>query len=137
MTEFRSGSCLCGSVSYTIDGSLSKVTTCHCTQCRKQTGHYYAAARTEESRFQISDENGLIKWYRSSDDASRGFCSNCGSALFWKGDASAFLSVLVGSIDGDTNLEIGEHIFVESKGDYYELDDNKPQSQTTDGSRQS
>ncbi len=135
MTEIRTGSCLCGSVSYTISGSLSKVTTCHCTQCRKQTGHYYAAARTEESQFQISDEKGLIKWYRSSDDASRGFCSNCGSALFWKSDDSPFLTVLVGSIDGDTNLEMGEHIFVESKGDYYELDDNLPQFQTTDRSR--
>ena len=135
MTEIRSGSCLCGSVSYTVSGSLGKVTTCHCTQCRKQTGHYYAAARTEESQFQISDEKGQIKWYRSSDDASRGFCSICGSALFWKSDDSPYLSVLVGSIDGDTNLDIGEHIFVESKCDYYELDDNIPQFQTIDRSR--
>jgi len=135
MTEITKGSCLCGGVSYTINGALSNVTTCHCRQCRKQSGHYYAAARTQQSHFQIKDEDGLIKWYRSSDEASRGFCSNCGSALFWKYDNSSYMSVLVGSIDGDTNLETGEHIFIESKGDYYQLDDNIPQFQTIDPSR--
>ena len=135
MTDIRNGSCLCGSVRYTISGCLSNVTACHCRQCRKQTGHYYAAARADESQFQISDAKGLIKWYRSSDEASRGFCSHCGSALFWKSDDSPYLSVLVGSIDGDSNLEMSEHIFVESKGDYYQLEDNIPQFQTTDRSR--
>ena len=135
MTELRNGSCLCGRISYTISGPLSKVTTCHCGQCRKQTGHYYAAARTRETQFDIKDDESLLKWYRSSETASRGFCSNCGSALFWKSDNSPSLSVLVGSIDGDTGLEIGEHIFMESKSDYYEMDDDTPQFQTVDPSR--
>ncbi len=127
MSEIRKGSCLCGGVSYTVTGPMSNVTTCHCIQCRKQTGHYYAATRANEDQFQIDDTQNLIKWYRASDEASRGFCSKCGSTLFWKPDNSNSLSVLAGSIDGDTNLEISEHIFIGFKGDYYQLDEDHPQ----------
>ena len=135
MCEVRKGSCLCGGVTYKVTGPMSAVTACHCTQCRKQTGQYYSATRAFEEQFEISDEQGLIKWYRASKNAARGFCSNCGSALFWKSDTSPYLSVLAGSIDGDTGLSIGEHIFVADKGDYYEIDKNLPQFSTDRPSR--
>ena len=127
MTQVRNGSCLCGKISYRVTGAISSVSACHCSQCRKQSGHYYAATRAKQQQFEIDDPDGLIKWYRASKDAARGFCSNCGSALFWKDDNSDYLSVLAGSIDGDSGLKIGEHIFTADKGDYYDIDENEPQ----------
>ena len=127
MTEIKKGSCLCSKISFKISGPTSEVTACHCTQCRKQSGHYYAALNANEDQFQIDDDEGLIRWYRASDFAMRGFCSNCGSALFWKRDGSNLMSVLAGSIDGATNLKISEHIFTDHKGDYYAIDENIPQ----------
>lgn len=35
------GSCLCGAVKFEVEGSLSAVEGCHCSMCRKWTGHYH------------------------------------------------------------------------------------------------
>jgi hypothetical protein len=37
------GSCLCGAVSFEVDGELPPPDACHCTQCRKQSGHFFAS----------------------------------------------------------------------------------------------
>ncbi len=122
----RKGSCLCGGITYEISGEMADVTTCHCTQCRKQTGHHYAASRFHNDALKLDDAQGLLKWYRASDNARRGFCSNCGSALFWQGEGKDYSSVMVGTIDGATGLKLGKQIFTADKGDYYELDHNVP-----------
>ena len=43
MADEHSGSCLCGGVRFKTTGKLRDVVACHCSQCRKQTGLYYAA----------------------------------------------------------------------------------------------
>lgn len=40
------GSCLCGAVKYEVSGELPAPTACHCTQCRKHSGHYEASMGT-------------------------------------------------------------------------------------------
>ena len=126
MSEPKTGSCLCGEITYVIDGPMNDITTCHCTQCRKQTGHHYAASKVRLEHYTISDPKGLLKWFRASEDAMRGFCSNCGSTLFWQADNSEYRSVLVGTIDGPTGLKLGKQIFADDKGDYYELSKDAP-----------
>ncbi len=37
------GSCLCGAVSFEVAGTLRPPDACHCSQCRKQSGHYWAS----------------------------------------------------------------------------------------------
>jgi hypothetical protein len=119
------GSCLCGAVGYTVTGPLRPVIACHCTQCRKQTGHYYATTGAPDEAVAIEDP-GSLKWYESSDFARRGFCAECGSALFWKRNGSAETGILAGTIDGPTGLKLAKHIFCADKGDYYELADDLP-----------
>ncbi|MCP4319398.1 MAG: GFA family protein [Hyphomicrobiales bacterium] len=126
MTEQHVGSCLCGGVSYTTEGALRDVVACHCTQCRKQSGHYFAATNVPDDHLSITGFQNL-KWYHASDDAKRGFCKVCGSTLFWKHSNDSFTSVLAGSIDGKTGLKIEKHIFCADKGDYYEISDGLPQ----------
>ena len=77
------GSCLCGSVKYRVDGPLREVVACHCQQCRKQSGHFYAATDCTDDDLTIED-GGALTWYAASDFAKRGFCKKCGSALFWR-----------------------------------------------------
>ncbi len=36
-------SCLCGAVKFEVEGRLSSPDACHCSQCRKWTGHYLAS----------------------------------------------------------------------------------------------
>ncbi|MEZ5932471.1 MAG: GFA family protein [Alphaproteobacteria bacterium] len=121
----KSGSCLCGAVRYRITGPLRQVVGCHCRQCRKQTGHYMAATCVKMRYFEMIEERGL-KWYRASDMATRGFCSECGSTLFWKPDDDDRIAIAAGSLDGATGLTLEAHIFVADKGDYYRLEEDLP-----------
>ena len=123
------GSCLCGTVRYTVSGELRPVTYCHCSQCRKQTGHYYAATAVADGDLDIEGADN-ITWYHASSHARRGFCRICGSALFWKQNDSVQTSILAGSLDGKTGLKGEQHIFCADMGDYYTLNDDLPKFDT-------
>jgi hypothetical protein len=120
------GSCLCGAVRFRVTGPLRPVIACHCTQCRKQTGHYLAATGALLKDFNMLEDRGL-KWFEASDIAKRGFCSHCGSTLFWQGHDADYIAIAAGSIEQPTGLSIKAHIFVADKGDYYDFDDGLPQ----------
>ena len=126
MSEEHTGHCLCGAVHFRTSGRLREVIACHCSQCRRQTGHFYAATNVQDNGLSVEGGEN-VTWYRASETASRGFCRTCGSALFWKGDGSDYTSIMAGTFDQPTGLKIGVHIFCADKGDYYEIDDGVPQ----------
>jgi len=119
-TSLKTGSCLCGAVRFEIAGRLRPVIACHCVQCRKQTGSYMSATAVKDKYLKLIEARGL-KWYQSSEGARRGFCQECGSTLFWKGDGRDYTAIAAGSIDGVLGVPLEGHIFCESKGDYYEI----------------
>ncbi|MDA8870546.1 GFA family protein, partial [Rhizobiaceae bacterium] len=53
----RTGSCLCGGISYVASGPLRELAACHCSQCRKQTGHFYVATDSADADLAITDTN--------------------------------------------------------------------------------
>lgn len=122
----HTGRCNCGAVRFSTRGPLREVVACHCSQCRRQTGLYYAATNVADDRLTVEGAEA-ISWYRASSEAGRGFCGTCGSALFWKHDRETYTSVLAGSFDQPSGLEIATHIFCASKGDFYEISDGLPQ----------
>ena len=126
MSEDHSGGCLCGAVRFKTRGPLREVVACHCSQCRRQTGHFLAATNVADDQLMLEGEENL-RWYRASDFARRGFCSNCGSVMFWKADSETYVSVLAGSFDAPSGLKLAFHIFCADKGDYYEIQDGLPQ----------
>ena len=123
-TSHVTGGCLCGAVRYEVRGPLAPAHACHCTLCRRQSGHYVACTSARRSDFVLIEDRGL-KWYRSSPLAKRGFCGECGSALFWD-DGSDEIGLNVGNMDTPTGLTLEQHIFVDEKGDYYEIADGLP-----------
>jgi hypothetical protein len=126
MAETHSGACLCGAVRYEVNGPLRDVIACHCTQCRKQSGHYYATTSAADETLTV-EGGGFVTWYEASENARRGFCSVCGSALFWKPVARDVTSILAGSLDKPTGIRMSKHIFCADKGDYYDIGDGLPQ----------
>lgn len=120
----HTGHCLCGNISYAFDAPLRAPVVCHCGQCRRQAGHGWASVAVAKDQLTI---NGPVKWFRASDIASRGICTNCGSFLFWAGDGEDEISVSMGSMVAPTGLKLGTHICVADKGDYYDLNDGLPQ----------
>jgi len=127
MVELHKGSCECGAVTYEISGPLRPSVACHCTQCRKTSGHYWSATQVPNDQLRITREDGL-KWFRSSDFARRGFCMECGSSLFWQHDDEDATSVGAGTLDGATGITTAKHIYVADKGDYYEIENGPEQS---------
>jgi hypothetical protein len=127
----RTGGCLCGAVRYAVHGVLRPVVACHCSQCRRTTGHFLAATAARHQDFKLLAQAGL-KWYASSPGARRAFCAVCGSTLFWEGVGRDYISIAAGTLDDCTGLAIACHIHVADKGAYYHIEPGVPQSQ--DGS---
>jgi len=116
----KSGGCCCGAVRYEITAETTKVTFCHCSKCRKWHGHFGAGVAVDRPGFRLTEQRGL-KWYAASPTVRRGFCGECGSSLLWDEDGDAKMGITAGSIDDPTGLVPFAHIYVGSKGDYYEL----------------
>ncbi|TIW44446.1 MAG: GFA family protein, partial [Mesorhizobium sp.] len=71
MDDTHTGSCLCGAVRFKTRGPLRGVIYCHCSQCRKQSGHFYAATNVPEGNITMSGAES-ITWYEASSFAKRG-----------------------------------------------------------------
>ena len=123
----RTGGCLCGSVRYEARAALRPIVMCHCTQCRRMTGHCLAATAARHADFRLLAQ-GELHWYASSAEGRRGFCARCGSTLFWQGAGRDYISIAAGTLDDDHGLQVAWHIFVGDKGAYYEIRDAAPQS---------
>ena len=120
------GSCLCGAITFTVTTPLAPADACHCGQCRKQTGHYFASTNVPKSALTVTGAEKLT-WFASSEKIRRGFCSVCGSAMFWEPLHRDWTSITMGAFDGPTGTHLEKHIFVTDKGDYYEIADGLPQ----------
>lgn len=120
------GSCLCGAVVFETDALLRPVIACHCTQCRKTSGHFWAATSVPRKALRLVQDEGLA-WFQSSAMARRGFCKCCGASLFWDPEGGTDISIGAGCIDGATGVHVACHWYVDDKGDYYELNDGVPQ----------
>jgi hypothetical protein len=122
------GSCLCGAVTFEVSGALPPPDACHCTQCRKHSGHYWASTDVARSALTIHGGDNLT-WFQSSEKVRRGFCSKCGSFLFWDPIYKDKIAIGMGAFDRPTDTKLAIHIFVADKGDYYDIADGLPQNQ--------
>jgi hypothetical protein len=114
-------------VRFEVDGELKAPDACHCSLCRRQSGHYWASTNVLRSALRLHGEDKLT-WYRSSKKVRRGFCSVCGAALFWDPADHDFIAIGMGAFDKPTHAHLEKHIFVADKGDYYDIADGLPQS---------
>lgn len=122
----HAGSCLCGAVRFAVASDLPPPDACHCSACRKQTGHYLASTDVPKAALTIESETALA-WFASSENIRRGFCRTCGSTLFWEPLHRDWIGIAMGAFDGPTGTTLGHHIFVADKGDYYAISDGLPQ----------
>lgn len=132
MADEVTGRCLCGAVVFSAVREGDRIDACHCVQCRRWSGHYWASVNTSLASLKFAKGEDSVGWYRSSDIVRRGFCRECGSALFWHPDRhpnhSSLLAISAGSLDAPTGVALAKHIFVTEKGDYYDLVDGLPQA---------
>lgn len=116
------GGCLCGAIQYLVNGKLHDVVSCHCHQCRRTHGHFSAYTAATLSDFTLVSSVSL-KWYQSSSQARRGFCSNCGASLLWIPEGGNYVAISAGTLDEPTGLRTVAHVYVADAGDYYTLEE--------------
>jgi hypothetical protein len=115
----RTGRCLCGAVTYTVTGSLRQVTNCYCVRCRRFTGHHMAATAAAVADVSIEDPGTRLTWHQVPG-AEYGFCSACGSSLFWRAVASpGVISICAGSVEPPTGLSTVEAWWASQASDYF------------------
>jgi hypothetical protein len=124
MTDLT-GRCLCGAITFRVTGPVRGESLCHCGQCRRQSGHVWASGVAARSDVEIRGET--LRWFAASPAAERGFCATCGGFLFWSARGEASISFALGALDTPTGLRVGKHIYLQDKGDYYDITDDLPQ----------
>ncbi|MEZ5594154.1 MAG: GFA family protein [Gammaproteobacteria bacterium] len=121
------GSCLCGAVEIKAQSMNTDVGACHCSTCRKWTGGPLLAVDCTSDVSISGEENITI--YDSSEWAERGFCSKCGTHLFYRLKANNQYFVPVGFFDVGEGVHLGHQIFTDEKPDYYAFS-NKTKNMT-------
>ena len=74
------GTCLCGSVTWQLDGKPDGATACNCTACRRY-GVLWAYGYVDED----IKTQGETKAYVRGKALEFHFCPNCGCMAFWRG----------------------------------------------------
>ncbi|HEX8086661.1 MAG TPA: GFA family protein [Solirubrobacteraceae bacterium] len=98
------GRCLCGGVTYRVEGEPVAQAVCHCTDCQRQTGNPFSAI-AGYPRAAFSVEGSTLASFTTvgtdhGGDTERHFCSACGSPIFSiAAVAPDLVFVKVGSLD--------------------------------------
>lgn len=116
MSEAR-GQCLCGAVSLRVAKVNTGVGACHCQMCRRWGGGPLLAADCGPA---VEFEGEVqISVYDSSDWAERGFCSRCGSHLFYRLKDSGEYQIPVGLFDDQSVFRLDLQVYSDKKPAYY------------------
>jgi hypothetical protein len=114
---------------FQVEGEIPAPDACHCTACRKSSGHFFVSADVSRAALTVTGEEH-VRWYQSSEKVRRGFCGTCGSTLFWDPPARDWTGIAMGAFDGATGTHLHVHVYAGEKGDYYEISDGVPQFET-------
>ncbi len=80
------GSCLCGRYRFAVVGNPRFVAHCHCSSCRRALGAPvapYVGFAASAVRFNDQAGTAAVPSYASSPGVRRGFCDQCGTALYY------------------------------------------------------
>jgi hypothetical protein len=93
-----SGGCQCGAVRYHTTQRLNNAHVCHCRMCQKAMGSFFAplVGFPLES---FTWTRGEPSVFMSSEHVERGFCSKCGTPLFYRNVNNPRIAITIGSLD--------------------------------------
>lgn len=105
------GGCFCGAIRYSFS-DVFDAGYCHCSICRRSSGAALMSfANTPAAGFVVT--RGSPRFFASSAEFERGFCSDCGTVMFTRSIDPArwsFVSVHQGTIDAPERIEPAMHI---------------------------
>ena len=116
----KSGSCLCGDVSFTYKSEPGMFLMCHCTDCQKSTGSPVASIIiVPEDDFSV---NGSTSSYECEAKVTRSFCKICGSQIFSRIEsAPGVVAIKTGVLDEQPNIKPNLVCWTKSKPNWFEI----------------
>ena len=112
----REGKCLCGAVSCVAEVP-AVVEACHCNMCRQWGGGpFFVADCGTKVTFHGNEQ---IAVFASSDWAERGFCSVCGTHLFYRLKEQGIYYMPAGLFGNLGNVHFEREVFIDHKPDFY------------------
>lgn len=112
------GKCMCGAVKISATAKKPSVVACHCDMCRRWSAGPFMAVNCQSVTFEGDENIGRI---RSSDWAERGYCTKCGSNLFYHLVDSSDHQISAGLFENQSMLRLSLQVFIDSKPQYYEF----------------
>ena len=110
-------SCLCGDVKIEASEINPKFTVCHCETCRTWGGGpLFAVECGTDVKFEGIES---IKEYKSSPWATRGFCHNCGTHLFYRLNNTGSYNMPIGLFPHLKKPVMTMQYFSDQRPDYY------------------
>lgn len=122
MTEYLTGGCHCGGVRFECRGEVADALVCHCYDCMKTIGNSIVANQIKTDELVITETT--LKWYKSSDIAERGFCTECGGAMFYR--SAKLTSICTGMFDQAEKLKCRGQIFGHAHPGFMSVPDDIP-----------
>ena len=123
------GSCLCGTIKFTLSADIKDIVYCHCSQCRKAQGSAFATnANVEQDSFNFISGEDNLSAYDYSEEQTKFFCKTCGSPIMSKNTNNPdTVRIRLGTIESDITERPSAHIFVSSKANWEEIAGSLPQ----------
>ena len=121
------GSCLCGEVRFVARLPSRFCAHCHCSNCRRAHG---AAFVTWAGflREQVEVRSEALVRYRTDTGATRSFCRNCGTTLFYEGPRwEGEIHVVRSNIDDEIDRAPSGHVYVDHRAPWWEITDSLKQ----------
>ena len=87
---------------------------CHCRMCQKAVGNLFAAL-VSVPKEALTCTRGTPGRFRSSEHVERGFCSECGTPLFYDSLNSDEIGLCIGAFDAPQSLVPLSHESTESR----------------------
>ncbi len=113
--------CLCGEVKITVSEMEEEFAACHCGMCRKWGGGPFLAVGCNQA---VEIEGDSVSVFDSSAWAERGFCSSCGTHLFYRIKETGQHQIPVGLFGDSLPSAFGLQVFIDRKPDYYAFENH-------------
>lgn len=113
------GACHCGRARVHIPKDSAGVIVCHCSDCQKLHGAFFAMLVAERNSVRWEGEEH-IGWYRSSLTNERSFCVVCGTRIAKRPLEGSRVMLSVGLFDRDIARSVIKNVWLEQKPTWYE-----------------
>ena len=110
------GHCMCGAVTWSYSGEITRNLVCNCTDCQRATSApltAYVGMKPEQLTWA-----GEIMHYESSTKIFRGFCPSCGTRLYYRSDRWPDVHVHAATMTNPSEYQPSAQVMMRSRANW-------------------